>query len=141
MGFGWYDTGMITALPYVLIQYAIWHYTEAIRELLLIWRNILWFFWNLFSVPLLLGTLFSPFRRIHERVGSHGLNLEDIGGAIAVNLIMRLVGFVLRLMVITIGLTCIAVTLVTGVASIAVWVLMPLIIPGLISGGVAALFM
>lgn len=132
---------MIIALPYVLVQYAIWHYTEAIRELFLIWRNIIWFFWNLFSIPVLLGSLFSPFHRIQENVKKGGLDLEAIGGAIVVNLIMRLVGFFLRTLVIVIGIFCITVSAITAVASILVWVLMPLVIPGLFSAGVTMLFM
>lgn len=129
----------IIALPAVAFHYAVWHYTEAIREIVTVWRNIVWFVWNFFSVGLLFKTLFSPWRRIQEKAPK-GLDLEAIGSAIAVNLMMRIVGFFLRLFVGSIGLFITLICLVCGVASVIVWILFPVIIPGLISIGFASLF-
>jgi hypothetical protein len=83
-------------------SYLAWHYLRAWREIWHVSRNLLWFVYNFFSLPQLARSLFSPWRRITEdRTG--GFNFESIAGYLIINLISRLIGCLLRSIVIIIG--------------------------------------
>src|SRR3989344_5618520 len=56
------QTSMMHSL--LFLKYIEWHFIAAPKEILKGWGNILWFGFNYFSVPLLLKTLFAPWRRI-----------------------------------------------------------------------------
>jgi hypothetical protein len=89
---------------------------------------------HLFSAPILLRTLFAPWRRI---VTEPGAGLDAKFRALIDNLISRLVGFIIRIFVlITAGLFLLATAAYGGV-SVVLWPLVPLLIPGLIVLGAA----
>lgn len=122
------------------LYYFTWHYTRAIADLLRIWSNFFWFFWHLFSIPLLLRTLLTPFHRLHETYRP-GLRPEDWASAFIVNTLMRLVGMVVRLFTILIGLLFIALTLALGALMLAAWIAAPVLVVFLIGSGFAFLVM
>lgn len=114
-------------------SYFAWHYGRGVVEFFSLWKNFLWFGYHYFSVPLMFRTLFSPFHRIHET--SRGFNLELMLENIVANTMMRILGFVLRSVVIAAGLVSEIVILVLGSIAFIIWILFPLIIAALIVSG------
>jgi hypothetical protein len=87
-----------------------------------------------FSVPTLVRTLFSPWKRIVTVPGS---GLDAHMHAMADNLISRVVGFGVRLTVLfSAGVSLVALT-IFGVMQIILWPLVPLLAVTCVIGGVA----
>lgn len=85
-----------------------------------------------FSIPTLLKTLFSPWKRITTQGGK---GLDAIMRAMLDNIVSRTVGFVVRMMVLTGAVFGTAGSFVYGVAVAILWPLIPiLIVYGLIRG-------
>ena len=109
-----------------LTAYLLWHFGNAFRELYEFWRNLIWFGYHFFSIPLLLKTLVRPIYRIHEtaRPGT-GLNVELFFENLTVNVIARVVGFFLRLFLIGIGLLYEFAICIIGPALFVIWFFLP----------------
>lgn len=116
-------------------EYVIWHYTTALRLCLNIVTNFLWFTFHFFSIPILLKTLFSPWHRLREQYKS-GFHPQAFAEALVINSIMRILGFVIRTIVIVFGsVFCVVVALV-GAVCFLLWLVLPAILLGLIVLGV-----
>lgn len=109
------------------VDYLVWHYTRAVRDLLTIVGNFIWFFYNFFSLPLLLKTLFVPFHRLEEHAAS-GLDLGAMLEAFMVNILMRCVGAVLRIFVLLIGILFLILTFAAGCLMLVAWLASPAIV-------------
>ncbi len=120
----------------LLYYYTRWHYTRAPKEYIGVWVNFMWFVLHVFSIPILLRTLFDPFQRLGEKYNG-GLHLDKLAEVIIVSLIMRIVGFGIRSILILIGLVFLLATFSVGLLLFVVWFFIPVIIPGLIALGVA----
>ena len=114
------------------IDYIRWHYLRGFRELIYLCRNFLQFIVHLFSIPLLLKTLFHPWRRMGEAY-KKGLDPEAIISALIVNMIMRAVGFISRLAIISVGLLGLLFVLIGSALAIVAWLFLPLILVVLLS--------
>ena len=77
-----------------------------------------------FSIPTLLGTLFSPWRRI---VSAGGKGLDGKLQALLDNLVSRAIGFVVRVMVLFTAVFMLAGSLLLGVAIVIIWPLIPVL--------------
>lgn len=108
-------------------NYFVWHYTRAYRELIHIEKNILWFLFHFFSLPELTRTLFSPWKRLGENYGSI-FDTEEFFAALVTNSLMRIVGIVMRAIIIGAGSIVLIVALVGSFIAVFVWTLLPLII-------------
>lgn len=126
--------------PILATRYLIWHYTEALADWWRIVGNFIWFFFHMFSVGLLLRTLFSPFKRMEEKRKKGSLEFEDWGGAIIVNLLMRLIGFLVRSIIIVVGLVFILFTIIIGLATFILWLILPALVAFLLVFGFSQLF-
>jgi len=78
-----------------------------------------------FSVTILLGTLFAPWKRI---ISTQGRSLDTKVQAMFDNLVSRLVGFVVRLFVLFAAGISIGLTFAVSVVVAIVWPLVPLLI-------------
>lgn len=85
-----------------------------------------------FSVSQLFRTLFAPWRRIISYPGS---NIEERFRAWGDNLFSRIVGFVVRSVVLLAALLVIVLVAALTVIELAVWPLLPLAVPGCIVAG------
>ncbi len=103
-------------------RYLAWHYSRAIVESFRLWGTMFRFVTRLCAVPLHLRTLFAPFERLAEPVAG---SIGDRAEALVVSLMMRLVGFVMRLGVLAFALACYALAAVLGVAAVISWLLLP----------------
>ena len=122
----------------ILPHYIIWHYSQGLIDLKNIWRNFIVFFYEFFSIPTLILTLFSPWRRIQD-THAHDFSFDGIAGAIVVNTLMRIVGAVVRLVFIVLGIICVICTAVSGLAVLLVWITMPFVLIYTITTGLSLL--
>lgn len=122
----------------LLFHYVHWHYTRAIRDIIRIWMNFFWFFFNFFSIDLLLKTLFAPFNRLDEGL-KKGFDISAWAESILVNLLMRVVGACLRTFLIFIGIVMLVLTAVFGSVMLVVWILAPLFVVLLVAFGLTFL--
>jgi hypothetical protein len=75
-----------------------------------------------FSVRLLTRTLFSPWRRI---ITPQGSNIADHFRAIGDNIVSRVIGFVVRLIVLFAAFMSIIVISIASVIELIIWPLLP----------------
>lgn len=115
--------------------YLQWHYSQGLLDLIGIVRNFLWFFYEFFSIPILLKTLFSPFHRLGEKY-THSLNIEKWFETFVVNLLMRIVGMVLRVFLIMLGSVCMIITSVVGIFFLCAWMFAPVLLSFLLLFGI-----
>lgn len=116
------------------IEYLRWHYSGAFIDMLRVWRNLFLFLIDFFSIPLLLRTLLSPWRRLREE-RRHGFDLADFFSVLIVNIVTRIVGAMIRTVIIVIGLFWLTLLLVGGILFVALWMVAPIVIVfGLVRG-------
>ena len=128
-------------LSLLFSHYLIWHYSIGLADLFRVFGNFLWFIWNFFSIPLLLKTLFSPWRRMSEDKKKQGLHPEEFFGNLLVNMIMRVVGIFARLIMILFGLVFLVLTAGLGMVAILIWLTLPVAIPFLFILGLKLIFL
>lgn len=105
----------------IITAYIGWHFGKGFRELFDMWKNLSWFGYHFFSIPLLLRTLIRPIYRIHESAPTGtGINVELFFENLTINLIARIVGFFLRIFLILFG----------GVYQICILLLAPILLLG-----------
>lgn len=119
----------------LLPNYLIWHYTKGFKELLINWGNILYFIIHYFSIPNLLLTLISPWKRMDEGA-QHTINPGAILEHVIFNSLMRIVGFLVRLVTILIGLVATACVILGGAIMLLGWLSMPAVLVALVGAGV-----
>ena len=107
--------------------YVKWHYSQALKDMKNIWRNCLAFIANFFSIKELAKSLFSPWQRIQVNY-SRNFSFEGTIGSWIVNLLMRAVGFAVRLIFILFGFSCLLLCLLFGIVAVLAWLFWPLVI-------------
>ena len=110
----------------LIISYFAWHYSRAFVEIWNTCTNYIWAVWHFFSVPLLLKTFFSPWHKMDVEYGK-GFSIDNFFGPLIVNTLMRLVGMVMRAIIVCLGLICIVVVFSFGVFITIVWIFLPVI--------------
>jgi len=118
----------------IFFQYLSWQFLDVPKNLLKAWGNFLKFNLNYFSVPLLLKTFFSPWRRYSWSRG-RGFDLGKFFEALFSNLISRILGALMRTFLIVFGIIAEAFILVIGLIIILGWIFLPfLLVSGFILG-------
>lgn len=120
-------------------DYILWHYGAAFGEGAAIWRNFIWFVYNLFSINVLLRTLFSPWKRIKEYY-SRGFDPKQYLEVLLINIVMRFIGFFMRLIMISVGLAAEIMVLVAGIFAFIIWFTLPFFIILCFSRGLMLIF-
>ena len=117
------------------LQYAVWHYSRALFDIIGIIQNFVWFLYHYFSLPILARTFFTPWRRmniLHEK--REGFN--TFFSSLVVNIMMRLVGIIMRIIIILIGIFAIFAMSAFGIIFLIFWLFLPFIILALFVAGV-----
>ena len=118
----------------ILVSYLSWYFSDVPREILKGWKNFLVFNLNYFSIPLLLKTFFSHWRQYKWDYG-RGFDLKRYAEAFFSNLISRILGAMVRSILIFIGIFCEILILIFGLIFFFGWVFLPIfIILGFIFG-------
>jgi len=121
------------AIFQVIWFYILWHYTKAWQDIFRIIGNYLWFVGNFFSINLLLRTLFFPWKRLSVK-GGKGTS-DSFLGAVLVNIMMRVIGFLARTLTIVAGICSLFLTLILSAILMAAWLFLPVIVFFLFFGG------
>jgi hypothetical protein len=115
-------------------DYLRWHYSEAFRQIFLVWSHFMWFVVYFFSLPQLALSWLSPWKRMTER-RTRAWNFEDFLGTILINLMSRLVGGIIRTVFILIGFLALCTTVVMGIIFYLFWIIAPVFIVGCLGLG------
>lgn len=107
-----------------------WYYTQGAKDILSAWRNFILFALEYFSIPLLLKTLFSPWKRDITKK-PRGLDLKRLFQYLAYNTISRGIGFFMRFLTICAGILFLFMVFVLGAIFFVLWIFLPLILIGL----------
>lgn len=110
----------------ILPSYILWHYSVSLIDFFGVFRNLLWAEYRLFSIPTLLKTIFDPWHRLDEKY-KQGLDLESFMETFILNTIMRIIGFIMRGLVIIIGIFVMILTTIVGFILLGLWVFMPIL--------------
>lgn len=120
-------------------DYLVWHYSVALSDILHIWLNYIWFVNHLFSVPDVLKTLFAPWKRLQEERVNILQDASAFFGNLFVNLIMRMVGLVVRLGLLAVALCCFGIVFIGGVMFFFLWLALPVLIAHFFISGIRLL--
>lgn len=118
-----------------MYRYFLWHYGEGLADAIRAAVRGFTGFAAYFSILDLTRTLFSPWHRVSEAYG-RGFDPNRFFSAFAGNAISRVLGAIVRSVVIVVGLGVSAGAFVGGLAFVAAWVAAPLLIPLLVLWGV-----
>lgn len=118
----------------IFFHWIFWHFFDMPRNILVIWRGFLKFYLDYFSIPLLIKTFFSHWRKYKWSYG-RGFDLGRYLEAFISNLISRILGAFLRSFLILIGILTEIFIIFIGAALFLLWIILPaLLIGGLIFG-------
>lgn len=124
----------------VLGHYFIWHYGRAVRDLTRIYKNLIVFTFNFFSVPILVASFFAPWRRMGEDYPERSIEPFDYFSVFLVNLIMRLVGISMRGIVIVLGMIFTILLTLSYPLVLLFWLILPFVIVIIFFVGFGLLF-
>jgi hypothetical protein len=108
----------------ILHHYFIWHYARACKEWFHVWGNLLWFVAHFFSLSQMARSWLSPWKRMTEP-RKKAWDIEEWLSAFFINVLSRLIGAVMRTVIIIVGLTTLGVLLVGGVFITLSWIVAP----------------
>jgi len=118
----------------ILLQSLIWQFFDVPKAILKAWQNFLLFNLNYFSVPTLLKTFFSHWRRYgspYGKVFEVWKNFE----VFVFNMMSRIIGAILRTIFIIVGLLLEILIILIGAVIFLGWIILPfLLIAGLLFG-------
>lgn len=122
----------------IILQFWSWYYIKAVKGLINAWKNFIIFIREYYSIPLLLKTLFHPWRRDITKYG-RGFSIKNFLETLIFNLISRSLGFIIRFFTIIVGIVCLLGVIILGLVIILLWFLLPLILLFLIIIGLTLL--
>lgn len=108
-------------------QWVFWQFFEVPGNILKAWKNFLLFNLNYFSIPLLLKTFFSPWRRYKWSYGK-GFDIKRYLEAFFSNLISRILGAVMRSFLIFIGFLVEIFIVFAGIIVLLGWLALPILL-------------
>jgi len=108
----------------IFIQYLVWHFWDSSRGISRAWQNCLKFNLNHWSVPLLLKTWFSPWRRYRYSYGK-GFSFTKYFEVFTFNITSRFIGAIMRSVLIVIGLTTEVLVFLAGAVVFLTWLILP----------------
>lgn len=132
---------MIEAAPKrnILSALIVWHFSTAARGFAKAWRNFLVFNLRYFPVAELFRTLFSHWKRSVERY-SRGLDIGAWARTFLGNMISRVIGAVVRLVIIIVGLVVEVFIFFAGLFMVLIWIFLPVLVLLGFFAGIGLLF-
>jgi len=108
----------------IVASWFLWHFSEAPKFILGVWKNFIGFSIELFSTPLLLKTFFSPWRKYNWSY-PRGLDVGKIFETLTSNFFSRFLGALMRTGLIIGGILFQVFILVAGLVVFLGWLLAP----------------
>ena len=119
--------GIIEVMGNIVIEYIEWHFIDTPKGILRAWKNCLKFNLNYWSVTILLKTFFSHWRRYGYDYGK-GFDFKRYFEVFTFNMISRVIGAVLRSVLIVLGILTEIFVILAGLAVFLFWLALPLIL-------------
>ena len=113
----------------IILQYLEWHFIDTPKGILGAWKNCLRFNLNYWSVPLLLRTLFSHWRRYRYSYG-RGFDFKRYFEVFTFNMISRVLGAVMRSILIILGFFTEILVFLAGAIVFLIWLILPFLLVG-----------
>ncbi len=107
----------------ILFQYIYWFFIIAPLNILKAWWNLFLFTVNYFSLPLLLKTFFSCWKKISSPYGK--FDIIKYLDTFTLNLMSRFIGMIIRFFVIIFGLSFSLIVFLGGLIFFILWITMP----------------
>ncbi|MDO8470849.1 MAG: hypothetical protein Q7S63_02620 [bacterium] len=127
-------------MPIALVaDYLVWHFIQAPKEILGAWYRVCSYSFTYFSTPVLVQTLFSPWRRSewgYPRIFDLGKFLETFFS----NIISRILGAIMRIFMIFFGILGELCVFFAGMLVFILWLLAPFLVVGGFFYGFTLLF-
>ena len=111
----------------IFVVWLVWHFVEVPKFLLTVWKNYILFALNYFSLPILLKSLFAPWRRYRWNYPK-GINVGDFLSTLISNTFSRIMGAIMRIVLIAVGIVFQIFVILAGIAIILLWILIPFIV-------------
>jgi hypothetical protein len=111
----------------IFVLWLYWHFYEMSKFLLGVWKNYILFALNYFSLSLLLKSLFAPWRKYRWNYPK-GFDIGEFFTTLVSNIFSRLMGAIMRIILIIIGIPFQIFVIVAGLIIILLWMLIPFII-------------
>jgi len=109
----------------IVLLFIFWLFFEIPKEIIRGWINFFKFGLNFFSIPQLITTLFSHWRR-YKWFYPRGFDFWKYGEVLLSNLISRTLGAVLRSILIAMGILFEGFVLVVGFLVLLAWFILPI---------------
>jgi len=123
----------------IFFQWLSWQFFEMPGNILKIWKNFLKFNLNYFSIPLLLKTFFSHWRRYKWSHG-RGFDFKRYFEVLLSNLISRILGAMMRSILIMIGFGVEIFIIFAGIILFFSWLVSPILLIGGLIFGIKVIF-
>lgn len=118
----------------VIQEYLIWQFIDVPVEIIKGVKNYLKFYLNYFSIPFLLKTFFSPWRRYYWSYGGE-FNIKRWVEVFFSNLISRIMGMIMRFFLVCFGILTEIFIFIFGSIIFFGWLIAPFfLICGLVFG-------
>jgi len=111
----------------IITLWFLWHFYEMPKFLFSVWKNYLKFGSNYFSIPLLLKTLFSPWRK-YKWIYPKGFDVVEFFNTLISNTFSRILGSMCRVVLIILGIISQILIFIAGILVILFWIFIPLTI-------------
>lgn len=108
-------------------DYLSWHYRYGVLRFFIVVKEIVRFIFNLLSIRLFLRTLFAPMFNVRADIYATK-ELSDMVAMTVSNLMLRVVGFILRLAFILIGFMGAVCVLFIGLILLICWIFLPILL-------------
>ncbi len=111
----------------IFIDWVSWHFYEMPNFLLEVWKNYILFALNYFSLPLLLKSFLSPWRRYKWRYPK-GFDVVEFLNTLISNFFSRILGAMMRIVLIVVGILFQIFVIFAGAVIFLAWIFLPFII-------------
>lgn len=107
------------------MNFLAWHYSEGLQGYIAFWLSLFDFIVHYFSLPVLLKSLFSPWKRLILEDKSPGFSFSRFFQALTFNFISRGIGAIVRIILFAVGVVLIILAFLAGVVGLFGWLIFP----------------
>ena len=111
----------------ILLLWLNWHFYEMPKFLFGVWTNYVSFALNYFSLPILIKSIFSPWRR-YRWVYPKSFDIAEFFNTLISNIFSRFLGALMRIVLIVVGVIFQLFVILAGIIILLFWVLIPFFI-------------
>ena len=111
----------------IFSMWFVWHFYEMPKFLIGVWKNYILFASNYFSLPIILKSLFAPWRRYRWNYPKV-IDVGEFFNTLISNTFSRILGAIMRTVLIIAGIIFQIFVILAGLIIFVLWILVPFII-------------